>query len=177
MADRIETWRLSDGDYYHGSRAPGHLPDADEPVDQNPFHLFSAMIDFIKSRNAPVLPPVGMDADRYWRAEMYNGTHDLIARYGLDRDGQEAYCFVAPRTDIYLPLHSVMIGNNSYAGHIPGDTPAYSSALIVSSVLYPALIFANPNRNVTTSQLMNYPDGEIGRITTEKAGSPIQVEP
>jgi len=160
MADRIETWRLWDGDYYHGSRAPGHLPDADEPVDQNPMHLFTAMLNFIKSRNASVLPPIGLDADRYWRAEMYNETHDWIAQYDLDLNGQEAYCFVAPRTDIYLPLHSVMIGNNSYAGHIPGDTPAYSSAIIVRSVMYPALIFANPNRNTTTAQLMNFPDGE-----------------
>jgi hypothetical protein len=159
MADRIETWRLWDGDYYHGSRAPGHLPDASAPVDQNPMHLLSAMLDFLKTKNPDVLPPLGLDADRYWRAEMYNETHNWIVQYGLDLEGQEAYCFVAPRTDIYLPLHSVMIGNNSYAGHIPGDTPAYSSAIIVRSVLYPALIFANPNREVTTSQLMNFPDG------------------
>ena len=160
MADRIETWRLWDGDYYHGSRAPAHLPDADEPVDQNPFHLLTSMIDFLRTQDPSVLPPLGMDADRYWREEMYNETHDWIVGFNLDKDGQEAYCFVAPRTDIYLPLHSVMIGNNSYAGHIPGDTPAYSSALIIRSVLYPALIFANPNRNTTTTQLMNFPDGE-----------------
>ncbi len=161
MADRIETWRLWNGDYYHGSRAPAHLPDAEEPVDQNPIGLLKAMIQFLRSQDPSVLPPLGMDADRYWRAEMHNETHDWVTGYGLDLEGQEAYCFVAPRTDIYLPLHSVLIGNNSYAGHIPGDTPAYSSAVIVRSVLYPALIFANPNRNRTTTQLMNYPDGEI----------------
>jgi hypothetical protein len=160
MADRIETWRLWYGDYYHGSRAPGHLPDADEPVDQNPMHLLTTMIDFLKTKDPSILPPIGLDADRYWRAEMHNETHEWISQYGLDLDGQEAYCFVAPRTDIYLPLHSVMIGNNSYAGHIPGDTPAYTSAIIVRSVLYPALIFANPYRNTTTAQLMNFPDGE-----------------
>jgi len=160
MADRIETWRLGDGDYYHGARAPAHLPDADEPVDQNPIRLLTAMLQFLRSKDPSVLPPLGMDADRYWRAEMHNETKQWIASYNLDLKGQEAYCFVAPRTDIYLPLHSVMIGNNSYAGHIPGDTPAYSSAIIVRSVLYPALIFANPNRNTTTSQLMNFPDGD-----------------
>ncbi|PNX53776.1 MAG: hypothetical protein BV458_02860 [Thermoplasmata archaeon M9B2D] len=160
MADRIETWRLADGDYYHGARAPAHLPDADEPVDQNPIRLLTAMLQFLRSKDPSVLPPLGMDADRYWRAEMHNETQQWIAGYNLDLDGQEAYCFVAPRTDIYLPLHSVMIGNNSYAGHIPGDTPAYSSAIIVRSVLYSALIFANPNRNTTTSQLMNFPDGD-----------------
>ncbi|HDM67237.1 MAG TPA: hypothetical protein ENG62_02490, partial [Thermoplasmatales archaeon] len=31
VADRIETWRLWDGDYYHGARSPGHLPVAREP--------------------------------------------------------------------------------------------------------------------------------------------------
>ncbi len=160
MADRIETWRLWDGDYYHGSRAPAHLPDADEPVDQKPIGLLRAMIEFLRSQDPSVLPPPGMDADRYWRAEMHNETRDWVAGYGLDLEGQEAYCFVAPRTDIYLPLHSVLIGNKSYAGHIPGDTPAYSSAVIVRNVLYPALIFANPNRNRTTTQLMNFPDGE-----------------
>jgi hypothetical protein len=160
MADRIETWRLGDGDYYHGSRAPGHLPIAEAPVDQSPVHLFITMIKFLLSKNATTLPPLGLDADRYWRAEMYNDTYDWIAGYDLDLEGQEAYCFVAPRTDIYLPLHSVMIGNNSYAGHIPGNTPAYSSDIIVRSVLYPALIYANPNRDITTAQLMNFPDGE-----------------
>ncbi len=160
MADRIETWRLGAGDYYHGSRAPGHLPDARVPVDQSPLYLFKAMLQFLQTKNATALPPIGLDADRYWRAEMYNETHSWIAGFGLDLDGQEAYCFVAPRTDLYLPLHSVMIGNNSYAGDIPGDTPAYSSDLIVRSVLYPALIYANPNRNTTTAELMNFPDGE-----------------
>jgi hypothetical protein len=161
IADRIETWRLWDGDYYHGSRAPGHLPDASAPIPQSPIRLLTAMIQFLLSKDSSVLPPLGRDADRYWRAEMYNDTYAWIASLNLDREGQEAYCFVAPRTDLYLPLHSVMIGNKSYAGQIPGNTPAYSSAVIVRSVLYPALIFANPNRNITTSQLMNYPDGEI----------------
>ncbi|MBN1860560.1 MAG: PPC domain-containing protein [Candidatus Thermoplasmatota archaeon] len=160
MADRIETWRLWEGDYYHGSRAPGHLPEAEEPVTQGFIPLLKALFNFLKTKDPEGLPPIGLDADRYWRAEMYNETYEWIASNGLDLEGQEAYCFVAPRTDIYLPLHSVMIGNKSYAGHIPGDTPAYSSAIIVRSVLYPALIFANPNRNTTTAQLMNYPDGE-----------------
>jgi hypothetical protein len=170
MADRIETWRLWDGDYYHGARAPAHLPDATEPVDQNPIHLLTAMLQFLKTKDPAVLPSLGMDADRYWRAEMYNETHDWITSLGLDLDGQEAYCIVAPRTDIYLPLHSVMIGNTSYAGDIPGDTPAYSSALIVRSVMYPAIIFGNPNRNVTTSQLMNFPDGESWTYNNGESG-------
>jgi hypothetical protein len=160
MADRIETWRLWDGDYYHGSRAPGHLPFASAPVEQSKIGLLTAMIRFLMTKDTNLLPPVGLDADRYWRAEMYNETYTWIASFNLDQEGQEAYCFVAPRTDLCLPLHSVMIGNKSYAGDIPGDTPAYSSAVIVRSVLYPALIFANPNRDITTAQLMNYPDGE-----------------
>ena len=39
------------------------------------------------------------------------------------------------------------------------ETPAFSSAQIVRSIMYPALIYANPGRDVTTSQLMNFPDG------------------
>jgi hypothetical protein len=160
MADRIETWRLWDGDYYHGARAPGHLPDADAPVAQGKLNLLRAMWQYLMTKDASALPPVGRDADRYWRAEMYNETYEWTASLGLDLEGQEAYCFVAPRTDLCLPLHSVMLGNKSFAGDIPGETPAYSSAVIVRSVLYPALIFANPNRTVTTAQLMNYPDGD-----------------
>jgi hypothetical protein len=52
-----------------------------------------------------------------------------------------------------------MMGNNSVAGHIPGDTPSYANDIIVRSLLYPALIQSNPNRDVTTLQLMNFPDG------------------
>ena len=52
-----------------------------------------------------------------------------------------------------------MMGNNSYAGHIPVPTAAFSTALICRDILYPAIIFANPGKDVTTSQLMNFPDG------------------
>jgi hypothetical protein len=52
-----------------------------------------------------------------------------------------------------------MSGNNSYAGQIPLDTPGADSALVCRDILYPALIYANPGRDVTTSQLMNFPDG------------------
>ncbi|UCD13573.1 MAG: hypothetical protein JSW60_08455 [Thermoplasmatales archaeon] len=159
VADRIETWRLWDGDYYHGSRAPGHLPVADEPIDIGWIQLFIKMIQYFIGGGAE-LPPLGLDAKRYWNEELHDAIHDWIAGYGLDKDGEdEGYCFVAPRKDIYLPAHSVMMGNNSYAGHIPGITPAYTSAVVVRNILYPALIFANENRDVTTTMLMNFPDG------------------
>jgi len=139
-------------------------------VSQSKFGLLMAMVQFVLKKDASILPTLGLDADRYWRAEMYNETASWVAGLGLNLAGQEAYCFVAPRTDINLVLPSVMLGNGSYAGQIPGDTPAYSSALIVRSVLYPALIFANPNRDVTTSQLMNYPDGESWHYNNGKTG-------
>lgn len=168
VADRIETWRLWDGDYYHGSRSPGSLPDYTEPLEGEGEWtvktLLSALIYFLTGGNSGSLPPLGMDAKRYWSEELHDGIHDWIAGYGLDLEGQEAYCFVAPRKDIYLHAHSVMLGNNSYGGHIPGTTPAYVSAVAVRNVLYPALIFANPNRDITTTQLMNFPDG--GQWTT-----------
>jgi len=162
MANRIDTWELWGGDYYHGNRAPGHLPIHTEPLSpMGPGKLLLELLKYLLSGGEQgELPPLGMDAKRYWNEEMYNGVHDWIKSYGLDLEGQEAYAIVAPRKDIRLELHSVMIGNNSYAGHIPGETPALSADQIVRSILYPALIYANPNRDVTTTQFMNYPDGD-----------------
>jgi len=161
MANRIDTWELWGGDYYHGNRAPGHLPIHTEPVDQiGPGKLLLELIKYILSSGEQgEIPPLGMDAKRYWNEEMYNGVHDWIEDLGLDLDGQEGYAIVAPRKDIRLQLHSVMMGNKSYAGHIPGTTVALSADLVARTILYPALIYANPNRDVTTTQFMNYPDG------------------
>jgi len=158
LAERIVLWLRWAGDYYHGSRANGHLPIHNAPVEQNKFKLLFNFIKFLLNGNASVLPPLGLDANRYWNEEMFTYFHNYIDSLGLDLEGQEAYAIVAPRSDINMVLHSVLNGNNSYAGQIPGITPAYSSNLIVRSVLYPALIFANPNRNATTSSLMNYPE-------------------
>jgi len=165
MANRIDSWELWGGDYYHGNRAPGHLPIATEPLPpMGPGKLLIEILKYVLSNGEQGdLPPLGMDAKRYWNEEMYNGVHDWIDGFELDKDGQEGYVFVAPRKDIRLELHSVMMGNNSYAGDIPGETPALTSDIIVRDILYPALIFANPNRDVTTTQFMNYPDGDTWR--------------
>jgi hypothetical protein len=153
MAERIDTWRLGEGDYYHGSRSPGHLPVANAPVEQNNWKI---LLDIILHQE---FPPFGLDAKRYWNEKMYDDVYNWIAGYGLDLDGQEGFCVVAPREDIYIELHSVLMGNNSYAGQIPGSTPSYINDVVVRNVLYPALIYANPNRDVTTTQMMNFPDG------------------
>jgi hypothetical protein len=158
VADRIETWRLWAGDYYHGGRDSASLPKDNQPVNITKLALFFQIIKFFLKKEV-TLPTFGLDADRYWNEEMYNGMNEYIVGLGLDRDGPEGYCFVAPRDDIYAVLHSTMMGNNSYAGDIPGITPAYSSAIVVRDILYPALIFANHGRNTTTSQMINYPDG------------------
>ncbi len=160
-ANRIDTWRLWGGDYYHGNRAPGQLPTYTEPISKvSNFKLLIELIRYLlSSGNRGILPPLGMDAKRYWNEEMHNGIHEWIDGYGLDLSGPEAFVFVAPRKDIRLETHSIMMGNNSYSGHIPGETPAYTSDIIVRNILYPALIYANTNRDITTTQLMNYPDG------------------
>jgi hypothetical protein len=159
MAEQIETWALWNGDYYHGNRAPGHLPIYNEPVEQlGNIQLLITLLKYLRTGEGEI-PPLGLDAKRYWTEEMHNGIYAYINGLGLDLPGQEAYAFVAPRKDIRIHLHAAMTGNNSFAGHIIGDTPAYSSALIIRNIMYPALIFANPNRDVTTSQLMNFPDG------------------
>ena len=163
MANQIDTWRTWEGDYYHGNRAPGHLPTYTEPIDpMGSFDLLMALLDYLTGKSTD-LPPWGLDAKRYWNEKLYNGVYNFINDLGLDLPGQEAFCIVAPRNDIRLELHAVLIGNESYAGHIPGDTPAYSNDVIMRDILYPAIIFANPNRDVTTTQFMNYPDGESWR--------------
>ncbi|MCK4902729.1 MAG: hypothetical protein KAS76_05160, partial [Thermoplasmatales archaeon] len=159
MANKIDTWRLWEGDYYHGNRAPGHLPTHDEPVDpMTPAQLLLAILDYLGG-GSDELPPWGLDAKRYWNAEMHDEIQSYIDSFGLDESGQEAYVFVAPRKDIRLDVHAVMIGENSYAGHIPGQTPSYANDIIIRNILYPAIIFANSGRDVTTSQIMNFADG------------------
>jgi hypothetical protein len=158
MAERIQDWQRWDGDYYHGSRANGHMPIANAPVDQNRLKLMITLFKYLLNRT-DTIPPLGLDAKRYWNEEMFNDFHNYIDSLGLDRAGQEGYAIVAPRSDINMELHSVLNGNNSYAGQIPGITPSYSNDIVVRDILYPALIYANPGRNITTSQLMNYPEG------------------
>jgi len=159
MAERVQAWQRWDGDYYHGSRANGHMPQASAPVDQSKLKLFITLIKAGLSKNYSLIPDIGLDAKRYWNEEMYNNFHDYIVSLGLDREGMEGYVIVAPRDDINMELHSALMGNNSYAGDIPGTTPAYSSDIVVRDILYPALIFANPGKNYTTAQVLNYPEG------------------
>jgi len=151
--DRIATWEEYSGDYYHGSLSLGHMPKMSAPFD-----LMGAIKDFIKDQS---LPGPGFDLDKRWYTEAHDSIYNnLTAKYGLDLDGKEAYLFVAPRdTDIRDPACRAMTGNLSYAGQIPLETAALSSDLICRDILYPAIIYANPGRNVTTTQLMNFPDG------------------
>jgi len=158
MGQRIHCWQRWDGDFYHGSRSTGHLPQASAPVEQNKLKVYLALIKFFLTGSGEV-PPYGLDAKRYWNEEMVNEVQDYIASLGLDKEGQEGYVTVAPRNDITLEMHSALMGNNSYAGDIPGDTPAYTNDIVIRDLLYPALIYANPGRDITTSQMMNYPDG------------------
>jgi hypothetical protein len=159
VAERIQAQQRWGGDYYHGSRANLHMPKASAPVDQSKLHLLISFIKFLLNGNSSALPALGLDAKRYWNEEMYTKFYSYIDSLGLDQDGQEGYAIVAPRADINMELHSALMGNNSYAGQIPGITPAYSNDIIVRDILYPALIFANQGRDITTTSLMNFPDG------------------
>ena len=163
IANAIESYFRWEGDYYHGERSCGHLPRADAPV----YRGFNVTLDMIRyffsGGTKGAVPVFGMDQDKFWFDALYKGIHDMITGFDLDLDGQEGICFVASRDDIFIPAYAALMGNNSYTGGIPGITPAYSSALVVRNLLYPALIFANPGRDYTTSQLMNYPDGSSWR--------------
>ena len=150
--DMIAAWREYAGDYYHGCRSVGHLPDMDHPFDFK---------EFIQGILQSEFPSAGFDLKLRWFSDVYNGIHDLAANYDLDKQGKEAYLFVSPRdTDIRGGVCRAMTGNNSYAGHIPLETPAFSSALICRDILYPAIIFSNPGRNVTSSCFMNFRSGQ-----------------
>ncbi|MGC9307706.1 MAG: hypothetical protein ACP5FL_02890, partial [Thermoplasmatota archaeon] len=150
--DKAMAWREYSGGWYHGCRALGHLPQMREP-----FELMPSLRDLIQNQS---IPEPGFDMKLRWFGAINEGVHGMIDGYGLDRDGKEAYLFVSPRdTDIRDMMCRAMTGNNSYAGHIPVETPGFSSAVIVRDIMYPALIYANPGRDVTTSQIMNYPNG------------------
>jgi len=124
--------------------------------------------DLIQNKN---LPGPGFDLKKRWFTQIHDGIYgNLTAKYGLDLEGKEAYIFVSPRDfDIRDLVCRAMTGNLSYAGQIPMVTPALDADLICRDILYPAIIFANPGRNVTTSQLMNFPDGR--RWTTNDGKS------
>jgi len=151
--DKARTWIEYSGDFYHGSRSLNDLPHMGAPFDWK-----EALKDFIQNQE---VPPIGFDLQLRWFSAIHDGIYgNLTAKYGLDLDGKEGYLFVADRdTDIRDLAVRAMMGNNSYAGHIPGATAAFASAHIVRSILYPAIIYANPGRNVTTTQMMNFPDG------------------
>ena len=150
-ADMIASWREYAGDFYHGCRSLGHLP-----LMSKPFNLS----EFIEGLKNGEFPAPGFDLKLRWFSTIHDSIYAVIDAYGLDKEGQEAYLFVAPRDyDIRDVIGRGVTGNRSYAGHIPVQTPAFSSAVICREVLYPAIIYANPGRDVTTSQFMNYPDG------------------
>jgi hypothetical protein len=167
--DMITAWREYGGDYYHGCRSVGHLPQLQDPLGmgltEDPSWIRLILYYLLNDADGDgspdrELPPIGLDLKLVWFSTVHNGVYNLINGYGLDNDGQEAYCFVGPRdTDIRDPICRAMVGNESYAGHIPAETTAFSTDVICRSILYPAIIHANPGKTVTTSQLMNYPDG------------------
>ena len=157
--DQIASWREHTSDAYHGCSAPGHLPLMEAPIDlTNPPSILDLIIYYLK--NEKTLPPLGLDLKLQWFSLVYDGIHELISDYGLDKSGKEAYMFVSPREyDIRHLVCRAMTGNNSYAGMIPVETTAFSTAVICRNILYPALIFANEGRNIISSVFMNYRDG------------------
>ncbi len=158
--DMYQTWKEITGDYYHGTRSLGHLPIHNEPLSiSNPPSLIDLALFYFK--NDKTVPPFGLDLKKQWLTTVYDDLYSLIDGYGLDNEGQEAYIFVSPRnTDIRDSMGRAMTGNNSYAGLIPVETTAFSSAIICRNILYPALIHANPGKDVATSQHMNYFTGQ-----------------
>ena len=153
VLDKTVVWREYAGDYYHGCLSTGHPPAMNKPFD-----LMEAIKDFLQNQE---LPPIGFDLKLRWYSAIHDGIYgNLTAKYGLDKEGKEAYLFVAPRdTDIRHLVCRSLTGNNSYAGQIPVETTAFSSDVICRDILYPAIIYANPGRDVTSSCFFNFADG------------------
>ena len=145
--------------WYHASLSTGHAAKADEPI-----------IDIIRRGE---LPPLGWDQDLLWKSRITEAFQTYITEQGLDGEGKEYVCIVAPRyTDLGHTFNRVLTGNESTAGSFIGDTPASTSTKIVRSVLYPAIIYASEYRNYTTSSLMNY---EFAGVQTLNNGQRINV--
>jgi hypothetical protein len=151
ILDTLTTWEEYAGEYYHGCRAMGHLPVMDHPFD---------LTEFIQSILRREFPEAGFDLKLRWYSQVHEDIRTMIEGYGLVGEGKEAYIFVGPRdTDIRDNICRAMNGNLSYAGHIPVEPPAFASALVCRNILYPAVIFANPGRNYTSSVVMNHWEG------------------
>jgi hypothetical protein len=160
--DKIAAWREYAGDYYHGCLSVGHLHQLSDPISlTHPPSLFQLALYYLKNKE---VPPIGLDIKNQWYGTVATSIQDFIQGYNLDLSGKEAFLFVSPRdTDIRDVACRSLVGNESFAGHIPVETTAFSSAVICRDILYPALIYANPGRDVVTSQMMNYPDGYVWR--------------
>ncbi|MGC9554379.1 MAG: PPC domain-containing protein, partial [Thermoplasmatota archaeon] len=159
------------GGWYHGIRAQGYAHKMSKPFD---------WVEFLQDALQGNIPDPGFDQHNRW----YGGAVDIIREwvdsYGLDLEGKEAYMFVGDReTDIRHTICRIMTGNNSFTGMMMFDTPAMQTAHISRTVLYPAIIYANPGRDVTTSQLMNFPDGRTwttndGKSTAVRSSQKIK---
>lgn len=152
LDDKATAYREYSGGWYHGIRAQGHTSKMSEPI--------PSLVDLIKAFLSGDFPPLGLDNDFRWWGTIHDDLYNWVTEKGLTGPGQEVYLFVSPRdTDIRHPMLTAMCGLGSYAGQFPFDLPSLDAALISRDILYPAIIFANPGRDVTTSQLMNFPDG------------------
>jgi hypothetical protein len=149
--DIITGYEEYSGDYYHGCRSLGHLASMDHPFS------FRELIQGIFNGE---FPDPGFDMKLRWYSQTYESIASLIESYNLDYEGKEVLMFVSPRdTDIRSHIARAVEGNESYAGQIPVETTAFSTALICRNILYPALIFANPGRDSTSAVMMNHWEG------------------
>jgi len=149
-ADAYATYEEYLGDYYHGCRSTGHTAKASKPI-----------IEYLKEGE---LPPMGWDQHLRWNKKMVTPFQEYIRSIGLDLETREYVGIVAPRDVIRMPFMRAITGNESTAGQFIGKTPGEMAAYIARSILYPAIIFANPHKEYTTSSLMNFADG--GTVTT-----------
>jgi hypothetical protein len=150
--DKLTAYREYSGGWYHGGRAQGHMAKSSTPI--------PSLLNIIKTFLSGEFPPLGLDQDLRWGGGIHDGIYNWVTEQGLIGPGQECYLFVSPRnSDVRHPIIAELCGLGSYAGQFPFDSPGMDAALTSRDILYPALIYANTGRDVTTSQMMNFPDG------------------
>jgi hypothetical protein len=160
LLDIVTAWREWGGEAYHGCRTNAHLPQMDHPSElPNPPSWLQVLIYYLTHDKE--LPHFGLDLELTLMTGIHDGIHDLIDGYDLDKAGQEVYMFVGSRdSDIQDLAVRAMIGNNSYAGHFIFEHPAMDTAQICRDILYPAIIYSNPGRDVTSGCFMNFRNGQ-----------------
>jgi hypothetical protein len=197
VADRIWNYYTYFSPYYYGSLQfmyPMYLPSISYalllPMLLNPEFLSSLrllpsmvtnVVEMFVELEMPLptkaltLLTAGLDQDLRWMAELHHKTLSWI-NASLDSEGNEAFAIVSPTDDIRLVIERILSGSKSICGRFPGVTPEKDASYISRSILYPALIWANPHPLTASTSLLGYAHGARAVLDTKISGEIYQSE-